>query len=153
MGYLMDISWPRWSRGTVLVSRSKVWGYKSGWGRWIFSGRKNPELKSFGRDFKMRVPSLRFQNLKPEKIGLWANFNLHIHVLIATFGGHNISEKVAVHWGSNDHPINTIQYIVHQNDLSPYLLLKLLSRHDFHDVNIYDFKKSHRQALVLWISE
>ena len=27
----------------------------------LFSGRKNPEHKSFGRDFKLGVPSLRFQ--------------------------------------------------------------------------------------------
>ena len=39
---------PRWSRGNVLASRSKVRWFKSGWGRWIFSGRKNPEHKSSG---------------------------------------------------------------------------------------------------------
>ena len=27
----------------------------------FFSGRKNPERKSFGRDFKLGVTSLRFQ--------------------------------------------------------------------------------------------
>ena len=52
---------PRWSRGNVLVSRSKIRGFKSGWGRWIFSGRKNPEHKSSGRDFKLGVPNPRFQ--------------------------------------------------------------------------------------------
>ena len=52
---------PRWSRGKVLASRSKVRGFKPGWGRWIFSGRKNPKHKSSGRDFKLGVPSLRFQ--------------------------------------------------------------------------------------------
>ena len=52
---------PRWSRGNVLASRSKVRMFKPGWGRWIFSGRKNPEHKSSGRDFMLRVPSLRFQ--------------------------------------------------------------------------------------------
>ena len=31
------------------------------WGRWIFSERKNPEHKSSERDFKLGVPSLRFQ--------------------------------------------------------------------------------------------
>ena len=36
----------------------------------VFSGRKIPEHKYSGRDFKQRVRSLRFQNLKPEKIGL-----------------------------------------------------------------------------------
>ena len=40
---------PRWSRSNVLASRSKVPGFKSSWGRWIFSGRKNPEHKSSGR--------------------------------------------------------------------------------------------------------
>ena len=30
-------------------------------GRWIFSGRKNPEHKSSGKKFKLGVPSLRFQ--------------------------------------------------------------------------------------------
>ena len=34
---------PRWSRGNVLASRSKVRGFKPSWGRWTFSGRKNPE--------------------------------------------------------------------------------------------------------------
>ena len=47
------------SRGIVIASRSKVWGFKPRWGRWIFSGRKNPEHKSFGRE--PWVPSLRFQ--------------------------------------------------------------------------------------------
>jgi hypothetical protein len=51
-----------------------------------FSGRKNPEHKSSGRDFKLGLPSLRFQgsskNLKPEKIGLIAKFNRRIHVLV-----------------------------------------------------------------------
>ena len=27
---------PRWSRGNVLASRSKIRGFKPGWGRWIF---------------------------------------------------------------------------------------------------------------------
>ena len=31
------------------------------WSRGIVSGRKNPEHKSSGRDFKLEVPSLRFQ--------------------------------------------------------------------------------------------
>ena len=38
------LSRPRWSRGNVLASRSSR-------GRSIFSGRKNPEHKSSGRDF------------------------------------------------------------------------------------------------------
>ena len=33
---------PRWSQGNVLVSRSKVRGFKPGWGWLMFSGRKNP---------------------------------------------------------------------------------------------------------------
>ena len=73
------------SRGNMLASRSKVRVFKSGWDRWIFSGCKNPEHKSSGRDLKLGIPSLRFQalkNLKPEKIGLWAKFNRHIHVLV-----------------------------------------------------------------------
>ena len=57
---------PRWSRGNMLVSGSKVRGFKPNW------GHKNPE--SSGRDFK----SLRL--------------NQHIHVLvIPKFGEHNRS--------------------------------------------------------------
>jgi hypothetical protein len=41
---------------------------------WIFSGRKNPEHKSSGRDFMLGVSeseiSVFFKNLKSEKIGL-----------------------------------------------------------------------------------
>ena len=59
--HLHTTSRPRWSQGNVLASRSEIRGFKSGWGRWIISGRKNPEHKSFGRDFKLGVPSLRFQ--------------------------------------------------------------------------------------------
>ena len=33
-------------------------------GRWIFSGRKNPEHKSSGRDFKLGIPSLNFRLVK-----------------------------------------------------------------------------------------
>ena len=52
---------PRWSRGNVLASRSMVRWFKPDWGRWIFSGRKNPEHKSSRRDVKLLAPSLRFQ--------------------------------------------------------------------------------------------
>ena len=73
---------PRWSRGNVLASRSKVSRFKPHWGRWIFSGRKNPEHKSSEAEI-----SGSLKNLKPVKIGLWAKFNRHIHVLIPKFGG------------------------------------------------------------------
>ena len=33
------------------------------------------------------------KNLKPEKVGLWANFNLHIHVLIPKIRGSTIDLK------------------------------------------------------------
>ena len=77
---------PRWFRGNVLASRSKVRGFKPGWGRWIFSGRKNSEHKSSGRDCKLggsksEISDL-LKNLKPEKIGFWGKFNRHIHALI-----------------------------------------------------------------------
>ena len=58
--YLLFTCRPRWSRGNVLVLRSKVRGFKTDWGRWFFSRRKNPEHKSSGRDFKLGDPSLRF---------------------------------------------------------------------------------------------
>ena len=45
----------RWSRGNVLASRSKVRGFKPDWGRWILSGRTNPEHKSSGRDFNFNT--------------------------------------------------------------------------------------------------
>ena len=44
-----------------LSSRSKVSGFKPGRGLWIFSGHKNPEYKSSGKDFNQRVPNLKFQ--------------------------------------------------------------------------------------------
>ena len=40
--------------------RDPRFAFKSGWGRWIFQC-KNPEHKSSGKDFKLGVPSLRFQ--------------------------------------------------------------------------------------------
>ena len=48
---------PRWSRGNVLASRSKVLGFKSGWGRLIFSGR-NSEHNHKG--FRKTLPSLEW---------------------------------------------------------------------------------------------
>ena len=53
---------PRWSQGNVLALRSKVHRFKPDWGRWIFSGCKNPEHKSSWRDFKLgsRVWDFRF---------------------------------------------------------------------------------------------
>ena len=49
-------------------------------------------------------------NLKPEKIGLRAKFNRHIHVLvIPKFGEHNRSEKVAVNWAAMTTPSKQIQ--------------------------------------------
>ena len=51
----------------------------------FFSGRKNPEHKSSGRDFKMGGPesdiSSSLKNFKPEKIDLCAKFNRHIHAV------------------------------------------------------------------------
>jgi hypothetical protein len=56
--YLLFICRPWWSRGNVLAWRSKVREFKPHWGRWIFSGRKNPEHKFSGRDFKLGFPCL-----------------------------------------------------------------------------------------------
>ena len=90
---------------------------KPGGGWWIFSGLKNPEHKSSGRDFKLQVQSLRFQirwkNLKPEKIGLRAKFNRHIHVLvIPKFREHNRSQKGRSALGSIQYK-NTIILLGH----------------------------------------
>ena len=65
---MVEICRPLWSRGNVLASRSKVAGSNPAEVDGFFSRRKNPEHKSSGRDFKSWVPSLRFENLKPEKI-------------------------------------------------------------------------------------
>ena len=73
---------PGCSRRNVLASRSRVRVFKPGWGRWIFSGRKNREHKSSESQI---LGSLK--NLKPEKIGLWEKLIQHIHVLIRKFGG------------------------------------------------------------------
>ena len=59
--YMLQLSRPRWSWGNVLASRSKVCGFKPGWGLWIFSRCKNCEHKPSGRDFKLGVPNLIFQ--------------------------------------------------------------------------------------------
>ena len=65
----------------------------------FFSGRKHPEHKSSGRDFKLGVLSLKFQAC-------------HIHVLIPKFGGSTIDlKKVAVHWAAmTTHQNNTTTY-------------------------------------------
>ena len=73
---------------TIIIIISKIRGFKRGWCRWIFSGRRNPEHKSSGRDFSWGPESEisgMLKNLKPEKIGLLAKFNRHIHVLIPKF--------------------------------------------------------------------
>ena len=54
--------------------------------------------------------SLPLKKLKPEKIGICAKLNWHIHDLVSTFGEHNRSQKVRSALGRNDLPINTIQY-------------------------------------------
>ena len=59
--YVVCKYYSSWPLSTVLASRSKVRWFKSSWGRWIFSGLKNPERKSSARDLKVEVPSLRFQ--------------------------------------------------------------------------------------------
>ena len=100
---------PRWSRGNVLPSRSKVREFKPGWGRWIFSGRNNPPGGTFSGG--SRVWDFRLVK-EPQawKIDLWAKFNRHIHVVVSKFGEHNRSGKCRSALGSNDHSINTIQY-------------------------------------------
>ena len=56
------------SQGNVLASGSKVRGFKSGLGRWVFSGRKNPEHRE---GLQAGVPesesSGSLKNLKPEE--------------------------------------------------------------------------------------
>ena len=72
------LSRPRWSRGNVLASGSKVRGFKPDWGQWIFSGRKNPEHKFSGRDLSRvsRVWDFRLiKNLELEKIRFRVKFN------------------------------------------------------------------------------
>ena len=56
-----SLSLPRWSRGNVLASRSKVRGFKPLLRSMDFSGRQNSEHKSSGRDFKLgsRVSDFR----------------------------------------------------------------------------------------------
>ena len=109
--YMLQLSRPRWSWGNVLASRSKVCGFKPGWGLWIFSRCKNCEHKSSGRDFKLGGPeseiSGSLKNLKPEKIGLWAKFNRHIHV--------------PVHWAGMTTPSK--QYNTIHNTISEYYRL------------------------------
>ena len=57
------------------------------------------------------------KNLMPEKIGLWAKFNRHIHVLVLPkFGGAQYILKRR----SNDHPIKTNTKKKIQNAL-PYI--------------------------------
>ena len=81
----------------------------------MFSGRKNPEHKSTGRDFKLGSPeseiSGSLKKLKPEKIGPWENFIRHIHVLVILQIGKGRSAL-----GSNDYPFNTIQYNTTHNN-------------------------------------
>ena len=61
------LSRPGWSRGNVLASKSKV---QIRLRSMDFSGRKNPEHKSSGRDFKLggleSEISGSLKNLKPE---------------------------------------------------------------------------------------
>ena len=82
---------PRWSRGNLLASRSKVRGFKPGWDRWIFQEVKilitSPPGGTLNWGGLESEISGSLKNLKPEKIGLWANFNRHIHILIPKFEG------------------------------------------------------------------
>ena len=92
-----------------------------------FSGSNPAQVDGFVQDLKILSTSppggtlgaggpeseisCSLKNLKPEKIGLCAKFNRHIHVLvIPKLGEHNRFEKGRSILGSNDHPIKTIQY-------------------------------------------
>ena len=56
-------------RGNVLTLKSKVCRFKPSWGRWIFSGRKNPEHKSSGRDLMMKRFGFRVVPVHPRHDG------------------------------------------------------------------------------------
>ena len=49
---------------TILASRSEVHGLKSGWGRLIFSERKNLSMASFGREVMLWVSCHTFMHVK-----------------------------------------------------------------------------------------
>ena len=88
-----------------------------------FSGRKNPEQKSSGTlSWGSRVWDFRVVK-EPHawKNRLWAKLNRHIHVLIPKFGERNRSWEGRSALGSNDHPINTIQYNNKINTIDWYI--------------------------------
>ena len=88
-----------------------------------FAGSKPAEVDGCFRTYKSWTQVLReglqtggpdsemsgsLKNLKPEKIGLRAKFNRHIHVLvIPKFGGAQLIWKGRSALVSNDHPIKT----------------------------------------------
>ena len=103
-----------WSRGNVLASRSKVPTEVNGFFQdlKILSTSPPGGTLSWGSESEI---SGSLKNLKPEKIGLWAKFNRHIHVLvIPKFGGAQYILKCRSSLGSNDHSIkyNTIRQLL-----------------------------------------
>ena len=83
--YSLTLCRPRWSRGNVLASSSKFRGFKPGWDRLIFSGRKilSTSLPGGTLSYGFRVWDFGFVK-KPQA---WKNrplskINRHIHVLV-----------------------------------------------------------------------
>jgi len=54
----------RWPRGSVLVFGAQVRGFKPGWIRQIFKGKKILSVPSFGGEVKPSVPCRRFAACK-----------------------------------------------------------------------------------------
>ena len=58
------LKWLRWSRGSVLAFSTQVRGFKPGWSRQIFKGKKILSTPSFGGEVKPSVPFRRFAACK-----------------------------------------------------------------------------------------
>ena len=67
-----------WSQSNVFALRSKVYGYKLGWGRWIFQDVKILSISPPGGTWSCRSQVWDFRLIK--KPQAWTKLNRRIHV-------------------------------------------------------------------------
>ena len=123
---IFNNSRPWWSRSNVVASSSRVRGFKT-------------QLRSmdFFRTLKSWAPFLReglqargpeseisdsLEKLKPEKIGLGVKFNRHIPRPSNTWIRGSTIDLDCIALGSNGHLVNTIEYYLTKQNISPWYL-------------------------------
>ena len=117
-----------------------------------FAGSNASEVDGFFQDVKVLSTSL-LNNLKTEKIGLWAKFNRHIHVLNTYIRRSTIALKRSQCIGQQWPPLqyNTIQYNPESSSCVMYAMVSCMNGEwrRIHNKELHSFYRSPNAVKVI----